>query len=305
MPLTARLLLATLALFGLGGCSAGGPDSCKINRLVDLPLLSGARLPAMEATLDGRKVVFYVDTGASTSILTKTAVERFGLYGDADRRMLLRGIGGDVMAPIVKIHRLVLGNGLVRDIELPVAGDLGHDVQGIPVLGLFGADFLSNYDVNIDLPHHHFAMYDLHGCGTNLRPLDDPEFDVPFHLEETKVLLDVKLNGMPMTAVLDSGATGTLVTQDDARHAGVTSAAMTGDRYGHAMGIDENQVAMHLHRFGSLDIGSETMRNFPFAVGDVDYTLLGDDFLRFNEVWISYPLQRLFIHPVLRQPVAR
>ncbi len=303
MPLIARLVLAML--LALGGCSAGGPDSCKINRLVDLPLLSGGRLPALEASLDGREVVFYIDTGASTSILTPTAVERFGLYGDSDHRMLLRGIGGEVMAPIVKVHRLVLGNGLVRDIELPVAGNLGGDVQGIPVLGLFGADFLSNYDVNIDLPHHHFAMYDLRNCGTNLRPLDDPSFDVPFRLDQTKILLGVKLNGTAMTAVLDSGAMGTLVAQDDARRAGVTSAAMAGDRYGHAMGIDENRVAMHLHRFGSLEIGSETMRNFPFAVGDVDETLLGDDFLRFNEVWISYPLQRLFIHPVLKQPVAR
>ena len=66
-------------------------------------------------------------------------------------------------------------------------------------------------------------------------------------------------------------------------------------------GIDENQVDTRMHRFGSLEIGDETMRNFPFAVGDVDATLLGDDFLRLNEVWLSYPLQRLFIHPVLKK----
>lgn len=300
MPRAGRLLLALL--IGLGGCGAGGPDSCRVNRLVDLPLLPGGRLPAMEASLDGQKLVFYLDTGAATSILTPAAVRRFDLSGDFGRRALLRGIGGEVEAPVVKIRHLVLGHGLVRDIELPVAGDLGGDVQGIPVLGLFGADFLSNYDVDIDLPHHHFAMYDLRECGANLRPLEDPSFDVPFHLEDTKILLQVKLNGTPMTAILDSGAVRTLVARGDAGRAGVTGPDMATDRAGHAMGIDLNRVEMRLHRFGSLEIGAETMRNFPFAVADVDDTLLGDDFLRFNEVWISYPLQRLFVHPVLKKP---
>ena len=295
----AGLLLALL--LGLGGCSAGSPDSCKVNRLVDLPLLSGGRLPAMQASLDGQKVVFYIDTGAVTSIVTPAAVRRFGLYGDFDRRARLRGIGGEVEAPIVKIHRLVLGNGLVRDIELPVAGEFGGDVQGVPVLGLFGADFLSNYDVDIDLPHHHFAMYALRNCGTRLRPLDDPSFDVPFRLEDTKILIEVKLNGKPMTAMLDSGSTHTLVTRDDAMRAGVTRPDMARDRSDHAIGIGSDPLDIRVHRFGSLEIGAEAMRNFPFAVGDVDDTLLGDDFLRFNEVWISYPLQRLFIHPVLKK----
>lgn len=297
-----RLLLAAGLAGWLGGCSAGGPESCKVHRVVDLPLLSGGRLPAIEASLDRQKVVFYIDTGAVTSLITTQGARRFALRGNSETRtMPLLGIGGMVRAPVVTLHSLVLGHGLARNIDLPVAGDFGGPVQGMPVIGLFGADFLSSYDVDIDLPGHHFAVYDLRGCaGVRLRPLDPPAFEMPFHLDETKVVLDLKLNDKPMVAFLDSGATRTLVTRADARRSGVTMEAMTGDRSVHAVGIDANPMETRIHRFGSLEVGDEQIRNFPLAVGNIDVSLLGDDFLRFNRVWISYPRQLLFIRPMLR-----
>lgn len=297
----ARLLAALLGGL-LTGCSAQeGGQFCKVHLVASLPLLLGGALPAVEASLDGRKVVFYVDTGAVTSLITPDAVRQFDLHADfRGGRALIRGIGGPVSVPIVTVRSLVLGRGLARNIALPVAGDLGPPVQGMPVIGLFGADFLSNYDVDVDLPGGHFGLYELHACGSNIRPVDPPYFEVPFRLENTKIVLDLKLDDTPMTAFLDSGAMRTLVTRNDARRAGVTMQGMAGDRAGHAVGIDSNPVDMRLHRFGSLEIGAERMRNFPFAVGDIDDSLLGDDFLRFNRVWISYPLRRLFIRPVLK-----
>lgn len=296
-----RLLLAAGLTGWLGGCGVG-PGSCEVHRVADLPLLSGGKLPAIEASLDRQKVVFYIDTGAVTSLIATRAAEHFALHGTSETRTVpLLGIGGLVQAPVVTVRSLVLGHGLARNIDLPAAGDFDGTVQGMPVIGLFGADFLSNYDVDIDLPGHHFAMYDLQGCGgVRLRPLDPPAFEMPFHLDETKIVLDLKLNGRPVTAILDSGAMRTLVTRADARRSGVTTEAMTGDRSLRAVGIDANPMSTRIHRFGSLEVGDEQMRNFPFAVGDIDISLLGDDFLRFNRVWISYPRQLLFIRPVLR-----
>lgn len=292
------LLLGVL----LGGCNADEDGrNCQVHLVASLPLLTGGPLPAVEASLDGRKVVFYVDTGAVTSLVTPEAVRQFDLYaGFSDGRATIRGIGGPVSVPIVTIHSLVLGHGLARNIALPVAGELGGPVQGMPVIGLFGADFLSNYDVDVDLPGHHFGLYDLQGCGRDIQPIAPPFFEVPFRLENTKIVLDLKLDDTPMTAFLDSGAMRTLVSRDDARRAGVTTQAMAGDRAGRAIGIDANPVDMRLHRFASLEIGSERMHNFPFAVGDIDDSLLGGDFLRFNRVWISYPRRKLFIRPSLK-----
>ena len=299
------LLPALLPALILAGCD-GGPPVCRVDKLADLPLLAGRRIPAVEASLDGRKVVLFIDTGAALSIITRSAADRFGLVsGAGGASVMVRGIGGMVFAQMATIHRLGLGRGIARNITLPVAGELGGPVEGMPVLGLFGADFLSNYDVDIDVPGHHFAMYALQGCGSAIQPVDGPYFEVPFHLEATKIELGLKLNGAPVRGFLDTGASRTLITPDDARRAGVTRQALSEDRAGRAVGIDASPLDMRLHRFGSLEIGAERMNNFPFVVADadIDDMILGDDFLRFNRVWISYPLQRLFIQPATHDPM--
>ncbi len=288
----------------LAGCSAAGQQGCRVDTVADLPLLAGRRIPAVEATLEHQKVVLYVDTGAATSIISRSAAERFGLIGGPESGLVaLTGVGGSVFAHLATIRRLGLGHGFARDIELPVAGELGPPVQGMPVLGLFGADFLANYDVDLDMPAHRFAMYSPHGCDA-VRPFDPPYFELPFRLEQTKVELDLKLDDTPLTAVLDSGAVITTVTEEDARRAGITDRKLSLDLAGHAVGIDENRLGARLHRFGSLEIGDERMNNFPFSVADLATpdTLLGDDFLHFNRVWISYGRRRLYIQPSFSDP---
>ena len=299
-----RRIWGLLLLGVLSGCSPGGPGSCKVDVVANLPLLPGRHLPTVEASLNARKVALFIDTGAATSIVTPSAAREFELPADAgNNRMMLTGIGGSVFVPVVTLRRLGLGNGTARNIDLPVAGELGPPVMGLPVIGLFGADFLANYDVDIDLPGHHFAIYTLEGCGSALQPVGSPYFEVPFRLEGTNIMVDLKLNDKPITAVLDSGASHTLLSHADARRAGVTAGTMARDSAAHAIGVDLNPLKTHIHRFGSLEIGAERMNNFPFVVGDTSDSLLGDDFLYFNRVWISYPLRKLFIQPSMQNPL--
>ena len=300
--MTGRWLRAVLLAASLAGCSADGPKSCRIARVVDLPLLSGLTLPAVEASLDGQKVAVLIDTGSAVSLIDRDAAERFDLRpGPEDRHVILEGVGGPVLAPLVTVPKLVLGHGIARDLELPVAGSLGGPIEGSPVLGLFGADFLSNYDVDLDRPGRHFAMYRMSRCGSDMQPLAPPAFSIPFNLEDTKVMLDVTLDGKPVHAILDSGSSHTLVSLATARGVGVDPSALAADHLDRIRGIDENALATHVHRFGSLEIGAESMNNFRFGIADVQIggMIIGDDFLAYNHVWISYPLRRLFIHPVV------
>ena len=142
-------------------------------------------------------------------------------------------------------------------------------------------------------------------CGSEIAALDPPVFKLPFQLDETKIDIDVRLNGALLHAALDTGAPLTLVTQDDALRAGVKPADLRRDPFHRHQGDAFNQMDMWLHRFGRLDIGDESMNNFRFTVGDPDIakTLLGGDFLRFNRIWISYPHRTLFIQPNLRNPI--
>ena len=306
MPSTCSLAWSwTAVLLALAGCGADAPGSCRIETAVDMPLLDHTSLPTVIGRLRGQPVALMLDTGAHDTVATSSAVDRFGLSVDPNNVITMSGIGGTVQTKSASIHGLQLGQGHAHDFDLPIATDLPEQIQNLPVLGLFGADFMSNYDVDFDLPRHHFGMYDLSGCGDAIQPVPTPYYEVPFRLEDTKIAIEIQLDGVPVEAVLDSGAGSTYITEADARRAGVTQDMLAADRVEHARGVDGFPVQGHLHRFASLELGAERLKNFPLlvassAVGD---TLLGDDFFRLNRIWISYSRRMLFIQPALGNPL--
>ena len=299
------MILRTLSALLLGallsGCAGSEPQGCRVETVADLPLLPHVGITAVEATLQGRKVALLIDTGASVSTVSRGGAQQFDLRPGADARYTsLVGIGGVTFAPIVTVNDLGLGRGLAHNLELPVAADFPRPVDGLPVFGLFGADFLSNYDVDIDVPHQYFGLYKATGCDSAMRPFDPPYFEVPFRDEDGHIALEIKLDGHPATAILDTGASSTMIDRNAALAAGVTPDLLAADRARTVSGIDSRAVTVRRHRFGGLEVGDERLNNVPLDVADVQTgaTLLGRDFLRFNRVLISYGRRTLFIQPV-------
>ncbi len=298
------MILRTLPALLLGALLAGcatGPQGCRVDTVADLPLLPHVGITAVEATLQGRKVALLIDTGAFISTVSRNGVQRFGLRRAADASFtFIQGVGGATVAPMVTVHDLALGRGIAHELNLPVVGDFPSPVDGLPIVGLFGNDFLSNYDVDVDVPRQHFALYHASGCDAAMRPFDPPYFEVPFHEQGGQVVLDIRLNDRPMTAILDTGASATLIDRKGALAAGVTLDGLDADQVRNTIGADMHLVGARRHRFGSLQVGDERMNNFHFdvAVVGTGKTLLGRDFLRFNRVLISYPRHTLFIQPI-------
>ncbi len=290
----------------LVSCSDGDQKSCVVETVADLTLLPGLWRPTVEATLDGQKVALLIDTGTDTSIVTPEATDRFRLRpADDNRHLRLAGVGGVDDAPVVVLRHLQLGHGESSNLELPVSSSIHGSADGVPIIGLFGADFMANYDVDVDVPDHHFALRSLHQCGREIAPFDGPYFEVPFRLEATKIRLDIKVNNVPVEAVLDTGAPHTLIDMADARRIGLTHDALAADRVYRAKGDAEDQADVTVHRFDSLEVGAERLNHFRFAVADsyLGDTLLGDDFLAHNRVWISYPRQMLYIQPAANDAI--
>ncbi len=266
----------------------------------DLPALNDRAQPIVRATVDDWPVAFIVNTGGSLSLVTPHAADTLSLPVDLDHHVLLTGSGGSVFASLVKIDRLDLGSGVARNVNFVGAGAFGGTVDGLPVVGLFGADFLVNYDVEFDLPAHRVGLYREQGCDARFAPpWPGDAYSLPFDLErDTQVQVAIRLNGKPLVVQLDSGAGGTILTLADARAVGVTPQSLQGDRVITTERIDENKVKASIHRFDSLDINPEHDSPFRVAVGDVTVSLLGANFLRNHRVWISYPHRLLWVQPM-------
>jgi len=118
-------------------------------RIVDAPLVHN--IFTLPASLDTTKAVFYLDTGANSSILHAGFAERTGIAGG--RRTIpmgIRGAGGDETASLCRFDSLGIGG---FSIARPVFA-IARSMKGIGVLanvdGIVGNDILERFAVTLD-----------------------------------------------------------------------------------------------------------------------------------------------------------
>ena len=240
------------------------------------------------------------------SAVSQEAVAKFGLH-ETGKYVRFDEAGHTEALPTVVVDDLALGTSHARDIQLAALRDMPKEVSAPPFLGIFGVDFLSNYDVDIDVPNRRFGLYDMQDCAGQIAPLDPPYFVVPFTTHDGEINVDIKLNGALLHAIFDTGASRTLVVPDDAQAAGVKLTDSWKYTFKRGRGDARKQPDLSIRYFGQLEVGAEQLANFRFLVGDLHDgdTILGADFMRFNRVWISYSHHLLFIKPDFGNPVVR
>lgn len=295
MPGCRKIWVVLLPLLA-AGC-AGSNDRAAgyvMREVADLPVLNVTGVPIVKAGINGTPVAFIVDTGARASVIGRSSADLLRLPVTFENHHIIIGIGGATFAPDATVDRLSLGEGFARNITFITAGEFGQQVGGLPVVGLFGGDFLANYDVEFDLPAHRIGLYAEQHCGSHLRPWADTFYTQAFDLNNaTEIDLDASLDGRTITLQLDSGAQHTILNLRAA--AGTRLADMAGDPKTKSIGVDGNPVYGHVHRFDTLAIGPERFRSIRLNVADLPKSLLGADFLRSHRTWVSYPHETLYI----------
>jgi len=302
-------LRGTLLIAGilLGACTDDG--ICHIGTLGDLPVLNARSFPIVRASVNGHPAAFIIDTGARLSTIWPKEADKLNL-DISFNQVRLHGTGGETMGGIATADTLSLGSATAKEVSFVTAGTLfdGHTIGDLPVIGLFGADFLSNYTVVLDLPDRRISLYQMRGC-TNWRPgWKGRYYRIPVDhdpRDETKIVMRLRLNGHPVDAYLDSGSNATLIAREDARRAGIRKDDLRKDRTGVGFGIDDEKTTRYLHRFDSLDIGPFHYAHPSLAVGETDTSLLGADFLRHHRVWIPRDADWIYVQSVKPQSHAQ
>lgn len=288
----------------VSACADNG--RCVVSSVGDLTVMNDRGSPIVSSTVNGHPVAFIVDTGARFSSVWPGQVEKLGLNSQAGT-VRLQGTGGMTFAGVATADTLGLGSATASDVSFVTAGNLfdGRTIDGLPVVGLLGADFLHGYDVVIDLPNHRINLYSIDGC-----PDAHPGWQGRFYKvkvshawnDETKTVVQIKLNGHSIDAFLDSGARSTLISRDDAREAGVKKDDLRLDKKGLGYGIDDEKTVRYLHRFDSLDVGPFHFTHPALGVGETDNSLLGAEFLRHHRVWIPRHANWIFMQPAESLP---
>ncbi len=291
-------LLSVLLMAGLAPPAA----ACSLAWHSTIPLLIQASLPTVPAEINGNVVGMIVDSGSGSTMVTPEAARQLGLrpVKDYERSASVSGVGGGAFYEVDGVRTLRLGGVTYRNI--PVLQSTIGDVARLPqaVAGLLGSDLLSHYDLALDEPAASLGLYTAPaGCGRVAPPLPGSFRPVDLALDDhDDLLLTVTLNGQPVRAMLDTGATGALLGAASARRAGLGESG----RSVQIGGIGTGALAAQRQTVARLGVGETTLRDVPVLVtrsaaalpGGAEM-LLGSALLARLPVVISYRSRTLWV----------
>jgi clan AA aspartic protease (TIGR02281 family) len=292
----AAFWFALLLVPVIAGCESGAPDACKIAHATDLVLTYQHGHILTPATLNGVETNMILDTGAQGTLVTKAAATRLHLplmFTGGH----VSGVGGSRSLYLFYAHSFRLGELHGENLQLTVS-DATFDTYDRPVDGLFGADFLATYDIDLDLLEHKARLFKvISGCSRPNALLDQPLFEADLvhggPMGDASPFVRVEIGGKTLLAVVDSGAPNTVVFRSAARRLGVDLDSLAHDPHFAATGVGPNARAAVRHVMAPITVGEVTVSNLPVAIvdermpGGIDM-LLGMDFLSRVHVWLSF-----------------
>ena len=310
-------IVASLCLT-LAACSAG---TCgQPQEQSEITLLPFHEHEIAPVIANGVPIGLILDTGAGGLSITPQAVADLKLT-TTTMPLQMTGIGGTTYNQAAEIDDLKLGGASLSGAAAIVVPLSAADLNDFPAYGLLGQDLLTNWDLDFDAAHDKLALYAPQQCDAPSAPWSGPSqtVDIPRVLTGAatesadvakgliagtrrqstyngEILFPVTLDGHTLTALLDTGASRSLVDQNAA---GLDEASIANDPSGQAMGINMMRVGVHQHRFahlviGGVDEGSITAAVGPNSMAGADM-LLGEDFLHKHRVYIAYHAGKLII----------
>jgi hypothetical protein len=139
------------------------------------------------------------------------------------------------------------------------------------------------------------------GCSTGFLPWHDPYASVPATTPVgAAMVVPVGIDGHPLRALIDTGASASLLTAPGMIRLGLTQTMLAQDPGGNGSGVGPAPVFMHRHRFATLSVGPETISDPLLWVARVHVVpivdmLLGADWLHTRHVWLSFNTKQVFI----------
>ena len=272
---------------------AADTPGCRLAQIAVWPVRLLGNQPVVEGSLNGQKAGIMLDTGAYTSMITKDAAQRLDLYTRATGE-IAQGVGGESRVLMTRVRELRIADATVENMRVRVVGE--RPMRGIDFI--LGEDFFRKVDLEFDYAKGRVGVFQPSaGCEKSWLAYWDPNAaQVPFDSRVSHILLPMKVNGREAIAMLDSGASSSVVSLQLAEKLGITSKSPGVVPASCMFGIGADVMTTWVAPFETLSIGGETIRDAHLKImdlGRISYgstgadLVLGTDFLRTHRVLIS------------------
>ena len=292
---TRMKLLAAILVLALAACAAGPQAACRPEKLAELPVRLFGGVPVIDVLVNGRPAALVIDTGSDSTVLTRTAARRLGLAEAAERQQLT-GAGGGAEVGVARLDTLALGAEVVAGVRV-----LLSDAPAPPLDGVLGIDRLVAYELELDAPNRRMALWKARPCATAQPTWPPPTTQLGVQQQGASghLFVPAELNGQPVRAMLDTGASRTTVSLQAAGEAGFRGARLAALPTGRGQAMNAGGILVRAAPFRSLRVGTDGLDapvlavvDLPAGAGDM---LLGSDYLASRRVWFSFILGRVFV----------
>jgi clan AA aspartic protease (TIGR02281 family) len=294
-----RVVAVLLAVPGLPAVAAD-PPKCKLVRVAEWPVRLVRGQPITEGAINGKKVGVLLDTGASASSVTKDAAEKLGLDTRSTSQWVT-GFGGDSRMYVTRIDELRLGDAVRKNLRVRVIGE--RPMPGVDFI--LGDDVFSALDTEFDYARGVVRWFNPLDCkGVSLAYWDRDALQLPME-DEPRIMMTVMINGREARAMLDSGASISVVSRYFAKKVGITPETPGVVPGGCSTGIGADYVRQWVARFDTVALGAEIIRDPRIVIADFHIVpdrdsagpidmILGTDFLRSHRVLVARSQRKVY-----------
>ncbi len=270
--------------------------------VADVPLTLYQNKLFVPISMNGTIEKLAMDTGAGSTILSTAAARRLNVTRDFDHTVEMLGVGGkDNHLYSARVEKMAFAGLHFDSWHLAIADFTMPLANGEEMGGLLGADILSLFDIDINVPGRIAGFWRVSGCDRLAPPWTTEASELPLQrVGIDHVSLPISVEGVPMQVELDTGAPGLVLTELEAARAGASPESLADGQVITGRGVNDSAYMGHMHVFQTVRVGRVSYDQVvtqvvPRARLQSFSGLLGLAFLRQHRVWLSYATNRLFI----------
>ncbi len=293
---------------------ANAATVCHLQQFGEMTVKSIGPDLAVEAQVNGRPIWMILDTGSEATLLFRGAAEALGLRWSSDGGGTVYGVGGSTPLGKARIKDFRVAGITVRDFDLFVAGRLATPAAQ----GLLGGNFLLQADMEFDIPGGKVRFFKPKNCSGEQVVYWGGSYSVApmlASLSDKVISVRVMVNGKPLRAEMDSGASVSTITSDAARRLNVRVSSPEAPPGDGMLGVAGESIATHVKVFPTFSFGDETIKNakieiadlfsgdaeihlgsnIPQALDDLPEMLLGADFFRSHRIYVAMSQKKVYV----------
>jgi predicted aspartyl protease len=282
------------------------PQECKLHRVASFPMTQTGTLITIPVVINGEIKNFMVDTGGYATSISQDTATAMKLEPHDIIFNRIRDAGGKEATKYVYADSFKLGAMEAKKFDLMV--DL---VKNSKVDGTLAPDLLRNFDMEFDFAAMTMNLFRPHSCDGKAVYWTQNYIALPMEITKSgHARVNVNLDGESMDAILDSGASYSVITFGSARRFFSLRPDSEGVvKVGQLAGGQGSLSDSYRYPFKSLTMGGVAVTNPRLLLADAP-TILADEHvslilgmseMRYLHLYFAYHEHKLYISPAQAQ----